>query len=812
MRLPIDWLGEFIALPDSETLSDALEMGGFEDVSVVSHGPDLSAVCVGKVLKCGPHPNADRLSVCTVDLGSEEAVEIVCGAPNVAAGQTVAVAPVGTTLPDGTRIKKSKLRGVVSKGMICSRRELQLGDDHEGILILEDSAPVGKALPEVISLGGQVLDLTLTPNRGDAASLLGIAREVRAHFGGDITIPDCDPEESGPASEENIRVSIDAPDDCHEYVGRIVRGVQVGPSPEWLVEKLELSGIRSINNVVDVTNLVLLEFGQPLHAFDLGKISGGEVRIRRAKEGETLTTLDAQERKLEPEDLVIADSNRAIALAGVMGGAETEVREETRDVLLESANFRPAQVRLAARRHGIHSEASYRFERGIDRNGIDRAADRAARLLAEISGGEVATGRLQDRGNEAPVPPEIRFETARVNRLLGTDLPTGEIAALLERVGVTTLEQAPDVLEARIPSHRNDLWLHQDLTEEVARIYGYDRLPTRLPSARLVSPSRPRGWDLMEAARDGLVSAGLQEVVSLPFIAPEQIEALELDSDDLRARPIVLANPIQEEQGALRTTLVPSLLNLARNNLRRQFDAPRFFETCRVFLPTNPGQLPQETRVAVAVLVASEHPGLWEAPAPVFFEAKGVAKKLLNQMGYVASFGLVGIPPYLHPGAAMQLEVEGRRVGVVGELHPKVASRFEIEAPCALLELDLEALVEIPEEEIRAREVSRQPRVRRDIAVVLDANQPAGEVATAIAKAGGEMLRDVEIFDRYEGRGVEDGKVSLAFRLVFQRDDRTLQDAEVKKTIGKLMRMIAHRFGGELRASQTSTKEGGIEG
>lgn len=801
MRLSVEWLNEFIALPkDLTELCHRLDMGGFEDVAIESTGPELEGVVVGFVKEREQHPNADRLSLCRVDVGGEALLEIVCGAPNVEAGQKVAVAPVGTTLPDGTRLKKSKIRGVVSQGMICSTRELGLGEDGlDGILVLAADAPVGVPLTQVVPTGDRIIEVGITPNRGDTASLLGLAREVRALCGGEISLPDSQPSESGAAAASAVSIAIEAGDVCHRYVGRLLRGVTVGPSPDWIVRRLEASGVRAINCVVDVANLVMLELGQPLHAFDYDTLHGAEVSVRRARQGEKLATLDGQTRSLDAADLVIADADRAIALAGVMGGSDTEVGDTTRNILIESAHFDPVSVRLCARRHGLHSEASYRFERGVDRNGIEHAADRAALLIAEIAGGEVAPGAVIAEGKPPEVTDEIGVDVARANRLLGTSLTADAVEALLGRVGIESRQEPAGVVVGRIPSHRNDLHVHQDLTEEIARIFGYDEIPATLPRAELLSAQIPRSWVLADQARDSLAASGLQEVVSLPFLGAEDLERLGLASDDLRARAVVIANPIHEGEGLMRTTLLPSLLKLARQNRNRQLDRVGIFEVSRAFIPRGEGELPDEALWATAVLVATQDRGLWENPTPIFYEARGFAERLLIQAGYVASFQRDEIPPYLHPGASAVLEVGARRVGSVGELHPEVSAGFEIDAPCAVVEVNLSALENLTTRKPVAEEISRQPRVTRDIAVLLDRNQPAGDVLTAIEKAAGRDLASAEIFDRYEGKGVPEDRVSLAFRLVFQRADRTLKDTEVAKAIERVVRMISHRFGGELR-------------
>jgi len=806
MRLSLEWLAEFVDLPAAADLVERLTLSGFEDVEIAAKGPDLSEIRVGLVRECARHPNADRLSLCKVDLGDGEPVEVVCGAPNVAADQKIAFAAVGTKLPDGTVLKRAKIRGTTSSGMICSTRELELGDDHEGILVLDPDAPVGAPLPDVISTGDRELEVGITPNRGDAASLIGLAREVRALFGGELRVPETDPPETGPAAAEAIRVEIEAPDDCHRYVARIVRGVRVGPSPDWLVAKLAGSGIRSINNVVDVTNLVLLEFGQPLHAFDLAKLHGGVVKVRRAVAGEKLTTLDGEARELSGDDLVIADGEQTIALAGVMGGANTAAADGTTDILIESAHFHPSRVRLTAKRYGLKTEASYRFERGVDRLGVERAADRAARLIAELAGGEVAAGSAVAEGAAPSATEEIRFPTDRANKLLGTALSKQEMAALLERVGVSSASADADELVCAIPSHRIDLHLHQDLTEEVARIHGYERIPVTEPTGVLRGVERPLLWQLAERSRDALVAAGLIECQTLPFLNAEWLDALQLGPDDPLRSTVRLVNPIREEEPLLRSTLLPSILRLAQQNRSRQVGRIEIFELGRLFrrdgAPSRWGaDLPEESQGLAVAILEREDRGLWEAPAavPLFFNLKGIAKKLLNQLGYVAWFPSASLPPYLHPGAAAAIEVGGVMVGSVGELHPDVASGFGLDVGCAVMELDIEALAALPQQEVRFHEVSRQPSVRRDLAVVVDLEQPAGEVLAAIRKTGGKDLILVELFDRYVGKGIAEGRTSLAFRLVFQRFDRTLKDEEVTKTTDRIVKMLAHRFKGELR-------------
>jgi phenylalanyl-tRNA synthetase beta chain len=795
-----------------EELVDRLTAAGLEVEEILRTGPDLSGLTIGQVLERRAHPDADRLSVCRVDVGAAEPLEIVCGAPNVAAGQKVAVAVVGTELPSGLRIKQSKIRGVLSHGMICSARELGLGEeaggidpgsDATGILVLDAAAPVGAKLSSVIRAGETVLDVEITPNRGDWVSLLGMAREVRASFGGTLRLPECAPPESGAPAAEAVRVGVEDRTGCARYAGRVLRGIRVGPSPGWLVERIEAAGFRSVNNVVDVTNFVMLEFGQPLHAFDLGRIRGRQVRVRAADSGEKIRTLDGHLRELLQSDLVIADAEGAIAVAGVMGGADSEVTEATREILIESAYFDPPRLRRTARRLGLASDASYRFERGVDPEGQVRAADRAARLIREVAGGEVAPGVVLAEGDPVPLAEAIRLAPERVNRLLGTAFAPGEVEALLARVEVDATPTAEGTLVCRPPRHRPDLRIEADLVEEVARIHGYDRIPNTLPEGAISGVSLPPGRETREAVRSALVGAGFTELMTLPFVGSEDADALRLAPDDVRRRAVRLVNPIQAERPWLRTQLVASLLRSARANRVRQVDELRAFELARVFRAVAPGALPDEPTQAVALIGRGSAKRLWGGdPPPVFFEAKGAAERVLAEIGVRASFRGGDVEPFLHPGAAGEFRVGKSRVACVGELHPECALRFELEGPLALLTFDVDALARAGRAAQRFREVSRFPAVERDLALLLGRDGAAGELADAIREAGGESLQSVRVFDRFAGPGVPEGKVSVAYRLVFQRLDRTLTEPEVSEALARVLALLARRFGAELREQQ----------
>lgn len=805
MRVPLRWLSEWIDLPEQDALVQRLTSAGLEVESILQSGPDFAGLRVGRVLECARHPNADRLSLCKVEAGFDSPLEIICGAPNVAAGRLVALAPVGSELPGGQKIKRSKIRGVASNGMICSARELGIGDDHEGILLLAEGFAPGAPLADALAseLGETVLDLEITPNRGDWLSMLGMAREVRAHFGGALRLPDCSVQEGARPAEGDIEVAVEDTAGCPAYLARVVRGVSVAPSPPWLKKRLEAAGLRSINNVVDVTNLVMLEFGQPLHAFDLDKLRG-PVCVRAGRRGEAFQALDGSRHELSDENLVIGDANGAIALAGVIGGAASEVDAGTVNLLLESAHFAPARVRRSARLRGLSTDAGYRYERGVDPDGMARSVDRAARLLLELAGGEVSRGRAEARGEALARPGRIALEPARLCRLLGVELSTERVAELLERVEVSVETGEAGVLHCTPPAYRHDLWLPEDLAEEVARIYGYDNIEPTLPPARLAGTHEPRLRKAQGDVKQSLVASGLTEVMTVPWVPESDAAALRLSEADPRRARVRLANPIHAELPLLRGELVGAILRTAARNLKLQNTRLRIFECSRVFRPDAPGELPAEPLQAVALLAGFAAPA---DAASRFLQAKGVAERLLGDFALAARFRAGAGEAYLHPEISGAFEVEGAESApvVLGEVHPETAAAFEVE-DAALVVIDVDALADLRGAPAVYREVSRYPAARRDLALWVEGDVPVGALLEAIRKKGGAALHSVEFFDRYRPGGAQRGKVSLAFHLVFQRLDRTLTDAEVDKAVRRVVKGLEQEFGAELRGGAAANK------
>ncbi len=802
MRIPISWLREYVDVDLApEALAERLTMAGLE-VSAVDHlGEGIRGVVVAQIVEKGPHPNADRLSLCRVTDGTG-IHEIVCGATNMGPGDKVALARVGARLPGGFKIKKTKIRGQVSHGMMCSERELGLGEDHSGILILPADAPVGTDLLEYLGLPETVIEVEITPNRADCLSVVGVAREVAALTGKELRIPQPEVPESGPEIAGITSVEIRAPELCHRYAARVIRGVRVGPSPMWLRRRLEACGVRSINNVVDVTNYVLLELGHPLHAFDMNRLAEGRIVVQRARAGERFTTLDGQERDLDADSLVICDAGRPVALAGIMGGENSEVEPDTTDVLLESAWFLPANIRRTSRRLGLRTEASYRFERGTDIEGLIRALDRATELIARLAGGTVARG-IFDAYPIVHEPKRIPVRHDRVRRLLGVAVPPEEVRRILRSLGM--IEEAVDdrSVTVRVPTHRVDLEREVDLVEEVARIHGYDRIPTTLPRVPMRPDPAPLRRRIANVARDLLAGQGFHEAVCLSFGDPADDGRLGLPEGHALARHVTLANPLGRETSVLRTTLLPGLLGGLARNQRRQERAARLFEVGRSFHPREEEPLPQEVLRAAAVAAGPRDPlAWWASEEPVgFFDAKGAVETLLAGLGVRdAGFESATDLPWLHPGRAARVTAGDAVLGWVGELHPLRLDAWDLEGPVAVFELDLDAVARVRQEPGPFPGLPRYPATQRDLAILVEAGRVrARDVVEAVWQAGLTLVRNVEIFDVYRGDRIPEGMVSLALRITYRADDRTLTDEEVRAEETRILEHLAERTGARLR-------------
>jgi phenylalanyl-tRNA synthetase beta chain len=789
MRVPIEWLREYCA-PDGsvQELAERLAMTGTEVDRVDHHGvAALEHFVVGRVLERERHPDADRLSVCLVEYAPGETTQIVCGAPNVAAGQTVAVARPGAVMPDGTRLKKAKLRGQPSDGMILAEDELGIGSDHAGTMELDGELQVGMPLADVLPISTDVLELEITPNRPDCLAVYGIAREAHAATGAALAPPpwDDDPGTLEPgAGGVGAQVVVEATDLCPRFTARVFEDVAIGPSPPWLKARLMACGQRPINNVVDITNYVMLLTGQPLHAFDLDRVAGRRLVVRRAGDGERVVTLDGQERVLDPEVVLIADDEGPTSIAGVMGGTRSEVEPTTRRVLMEVAAWNGPNIHATSLKLGLRSEASARFEKGLSPEQTLEAQAVATRLMIELAGARLVPGTI-DVGGPGPPPVTIRLRDRRIAGLLGVEIERSESALHLQRLGFDTAER-PDGLDVTVPHwRRNDVTREADLVEEVARLHGVnDQLPATLPSRRGAVGTLTVAQRLRRRAEDVLTDRGLLEIVGWSFEAPARIGHLRLEPDDARARQVVIANPMSEDQSVLRTTLLGSLLDVARHNAARGQGVPGFYESGAVYLATG-DRLPHEHRALGAVVRGD------------VFAAKAYVEAVLDALRAQPAFS-ARTQPFLHPGRSAAVSVGGADVGWVGDVHPLVAGEWDLDG-LAAFEIDLDAVVERAGAVPVYEDLTSFPELREDIAIVVDAGVPAARVLELVRAAGGRLLARAEVFDVYRGAQIAAGRTSLAIALTFRASDRTLTDADVAPIREKIVARLEQEVGGELR-------------
>ncbi len=790
MRVTIDWLRDFVDIEQTpDALAERLTLAGLEVESIEPVAADFAGVVVAEILERRAHPNADRLSVCRVSDGSRE-LEIVCGAANAAAGLKVPLAPVGTVLPGGLRIEAAKIRGVSSAGMLCSARELGLSEDAAGLLALDADARPGLDLRQHLRLDDHVLDVNLTPNRGDCLSVFGIAREVAAGQGNGPLDEALEAVKAG--SKRSFPAKLAASAACPRFARRVVTGLTTGGrTPDWLRERLRRAGLRSIHPFVDVTNYVMLEYGQPLHAYRLDKLSGG-ITVRLAKRGESLALLNESVIDLDPSTLVIADDSGAIGLAGVMGGRTTAVDADTGEILLESAFFSPAALQGQARRYGLHTDASVRFERGVDPGGQERALERATRLLLDICGGSAGPVEVAEDPARMPRPPAIVLRADRLAARLGIAIPDGEVARILR---VLSMRAEPQTGGWNVvpPACRFDIAIEEDLIEEVGRLHGYDRIPAT--PARIEQRPGQATESVVPSERIGdlLVARGYTEVVCFGFTSSVAQQSVLAGDGGVR-----LANPLSQDLDALRGSLWPGLLQSARFNFSRQVTRCRLFEQGTVFAAD--GDLVAESTHVAGLVAGTRMPLHWEGegPATDFFDVKGDVEALLglwrepDALRYVAS-----IHSSLNPGRSAVILVGDRTVGWLGELHPRLQSEFEFKEPVVLFAIDLGAIGAARAPRFAA--YSRYPSVRRDLAVIVDEAVAADDLTKVIADVLGERLQHREIFDVYRGKGVDSGRKSIGIGLILQDASRTLTDKEADDMIQKVVRRLEHQLGARIR-------------
>jgi phenylalanyl-tRNA synthetase beta chain len=803
MKISLKWLGEYVALPPTvEELARRLTMAGLEVEGISRPGDGLAGVVVAQVVAAEKHPNADKLSVTKVDRGDGQPLQVVCGAKNFKVGDKVPLATVGTKLPNGVEIKQAALRGVDSAGMLCSAKELGLAEDASGLLILDAGLAVGTPIAAALGLDDVVLELNVTPNRSDALSHLGVAREVATLLGAELKKPVAKLAESSTPAASKIAIRIDDGARCLRYAARVVEGVTVKPSPAWMQQRLEACGVRAINNLVDVTNYVMLEYGQPLHAFDLDRIGGGQIVVRTAKGGETLTTLDGKQRKLEADDLLICDATSPLVLAGVMGGATSEVTEKTTRVLLEVATFQPATVRRSSKRHALHTESSHRFERGTDVSVVPEVLDRAAALIAELGGGTVLAGRVDVFPGERP-PRQVTLRHARVAELLGVEVPAPEVERILSALGFAKAAGDAQATTWTVPFARVDVSIEEDLIEEVARVRGYETVPTALPRGlHALDPERPL-QTLERRLRAAMAGQGVDEVVTYSFVAPAELEAF-----DAAKGAIAIANPLSVEQSVMRTTLFASLVPAVARSARHQASGVRFYEWGRSYVGRADGgqghtPVAQETlQLAGALWGLRDGQRSWTGKdaAVDLYDVKAVVEAVLSAV-HIDDVRYEPLEsPWYHPRASAAVKVGERLLGTFGELHPRAQKRLDAPGGVFLFQLDVEALLSAASLVPKARPLTRFPAVLRDLAVVVAAPVAAEDVRRVILEVGQPLVRDARLFDVYTGPQVGEGRKNLAFALTYRADERTLTDAEVVEAHQKIVSEVTARVGGQLRA------------
>ncbi len=799
MIISYSWLKEFVDIPYSpEELADKLTLLGLEVASITPLGQGLTNVVVAQVMEVEPHPQADKLQVCSLVAGDNK-YTVVCGAPNVAVGQRVPLALEGCTLPGGMKIKHAKIRGVESQGMICSQKELGIGEDASGIMVLDESFKPGTDFTAINGIQDWIIEIELTPNRPDCLSMLGVAREVAVLTGNELSQPALTKSQVSENANDVIPITIKNPDLCENYSAYIIRGVKVGPSPYWLANKVEKLGMRSINTIVDVTNFVLMEMGHPLHAFDLNKLKGPQIVVRTAQEGEKILTLDDKERVLDSSMLVIADEKNPVAVAGVMGGASSEVSDTTTDILLEGAYFNPVSVRKTAKSLGLSTEASHRFERGTDRVGFQKALKRAAYLIAELCSASSISDLFENNAKEAE-QTFVTCNTAKIASLIGVDLSHDQIVETIEELGIDVVEQNNKNLKLAIPSYRIDLAIEEDIVEEVARIYGYDKIPMAEPGSTYVECEVNDKLIYSRFTRDVLVGAGFYETLSCSLVSESVNEKFPCWVSNDKKPPVCVQNPISEMQKALQTSLIPNLLNAVAVNVKQKAESVKLFELGNIFVPISDTQADEKYMLCLAV-GGNLEPTTWHGATEPwdFYRFKGLLAGYFDVLD-IKNCGVERIQiDYLHPGRSAQFVIGKTVVGVFGQIHPEVAESMDVPENTFVAELDAQVLIDAMNLQGSYTPLPKYPAVERDLAVVIDTTTNFQKISTVLADLEPMLLEDWKLVSLYEGDPIPEGKKSLSFRMRYRSQESTLKDDEVDKVHNNYAAKVVKTLGCELR-------------
>ncbi len=798
MKISLSWLQEYVPLEmEASELADALTMMGLEVDSVTDRYGFLDTVVVGRVTEITPHPESAGLKICRVDTGTQSRM-VVCGAPNVEIGHLVPFASPGTVLPDGSRLETRSVRNQISEGMLCSAGELGLGTDRSGLMVLSQQSQVGTPLASALHLADAILEIDLTPNRADCLSVIGIAREVAAIVKKQLGYPKSAIPAEGNDIAAHTSVTIQSPSLCPRYAARLLFDITVGPSPFWLQNRLMSVGLRPINNIVDVTNFVMLEMGQPLHAFDFDHLDENRIIVREAVSGETFRTLDQKERSLSPGMLLICDGRKPVALAGVMGGMNSEIHDGTKRVLIESACFQPGSIRTTAKKLGLNTDASHRFERGVDPEGAMAALNRAALLMAEVAGGRIIGGAIDEHPGRKD-PSAIQLDVRRANKLLGLNLQAEEISDLLRSIEFGVTPKETNVLTVIPPSFRVDVSRPEDLMEEIARLSGYNNIPTTFPPM-LTGKRRPDALiSAREKIRQILLGFGFCEAINYSFVSAKACDDLRLAHDDPRRSVVSILNPLTEEQAVLRTSLLPGLLETMKRNNSRQVGTVKLFETGKIFIHTAPDQQPNEIEILAGLWTGSRRDLSWhdKEDACDFFDIKGVLEGLCNSLG-VPSLSFTAIPPgdcrYTRPGAGAVVSVGGGSLGIVGEAHPEVLTNFGLKQTAFFFEMTLSALVRHIPVGRTSRQLPKYPSTSRDLTLIIDKRIESCDILSKIEEAEQHLVENIILFDIYEGKPIPKDKKSISIRVVYRSPEMTLEDEMVNRVHGDITNNLLTAF------------------
>ncbi|MFZ5985996.1 MAG: phenylalanine--tRNA ligase subunit beta [Bacillota bacterium] len=795
MKAPINWLKDYVDINvTSKEFADAMTLSGSKVEGLEVQGEEISKVVVGKIVSLEKHPDADKLLVTKVDVGNE-VIQVVTGAQNIQLGDYIPVALSGATLPEGKKISKGKLRGVESNGMMCSIQELDLTKDDypdapdHGIFILEQNLELGKDIKEVLGLNETIVEFEITSNRPDCLSIIGLAREAAVTLGTGFKKPVRKLREEGDDAKGYASVEIKDGDLCPRYAARIVKDVKIGPSPKWMRDRLKAAGVRPINNIVDITNYVMLEYGQPMHAFDLKDLKGQKIIVRRAVDGETIKTLDDQDRKLDSSMLVIADEDRAVAVAGVMGGANSEVSEATKTILFESANFNGTSVRLTAKKLGLRTEASGRFEKGLDVENVVAALDRAVELVELLEAGTVCKGVIDCyvKKEEARV---LKFRPDKINELLGTKVSTGDMINIFKALEFDVNDKDFTV---KVPSFRPDIEREADLAEEIARFHGYNNIEATLLSGKAATLGKKTfKQNIEDMIKDTMISCGLSETYTYSFTSPKVFDRINLPQDSELRKAVVISNPLGEDYSIMRTTAVPDMLEVVSTNYNRRIEEVKLFEMSYVYLPKSLPikELPYEKPVLTLGMYGNLD----------FYDLKGVVEELLSRLG-ITEYDFVPekTNPTFHPGRTAALKIKGEYAGVIGEVHPEVAEKFEGPERTYMGVIEIEALVGNALLESQYKPLPKFPAVTRDIAMLVKDEIMVKQIEDIIKQRAGKILEDIKLFDVYKGKQVPEGMKSVAYSITFRAADRTLTDEDVSKAMAKVLDGLKNNLGAELR-------------